>query len=143
MLMRWLCGATVAAVVSTAAVAADIPDMTGTWQVTVEGVKLQKNEGDAPQNVDHVAPQTMQFATEVVVNVDAQDGFGFFGTKVSANAEEAVAGIIDYDNTRVWLVDSDGTTTCTLVSPTEMNCVYFEINAEDSNLARQIWTRDQ
>jgi hypothetical protein len=125
----------------TGAAAQDAPDMTGTWKVTVEGVKLQKNEGEAEYNVDHVAAQTMQFTTAIDVVVDTQDGFGFFGRKVSANAEEAVAGIVDYDNTRVWFVDSDGTTSCALLSADQMSCVYFEINSEDSNLARQMWTR--
>lgn len=142
-MIRWFACAVDLAAASTGAHAQSVPDMTGTWQVAVEGVKLQKNEGEAEYNVNHVAPETMQFTTAIEVIVDAQDGFGFFGRKVSANAEESVAGIIDYDNTRVWFVDSDGTTNCTLASPDQMSCVYFEINSEDSNLARQMWTRER
>jgi hypothetical protein len=141
MLRSLLAGALVFAAGSTVAAAQDLPDMTGNWRVDVEGVKLQKNDGEAEYNVDHVAPETMQFTTAVDVIIDAQDGFGFFGRKVSANAEESVAGIVDYDNTRVWLVDSDGTTSCMLISADEMSCFYFDINSEDSNLARQKWTR--
>jgi hypothetical protein len=141
MLKSWLACGLVLAAGSSGAVAADVPDMTGTWLLKAEGVKLQKNQGEATHNVDHFAAETMSYAVDFTVTVEAQDGVTFFGKKASAIAEEEIAGVIDFDNTQVWMIDFDGTTTCILTSPDEMTCVYQEINAENSNLNRQRWTR--
>jgi hypothetical protein len=141
MLKSWLAGALVLAAGSSGAVAADVPDVTGTWLMKAEGVKLQKDQGEAAHNVDHFAAETASYAVDFTVTVETQDGVTFFGRKASAKAVEEIAGVIDFDNTRVWMIDFDGTTTCTLTSPDEMSCVYYEINSENSNLNRQLWTR--
>jgi len=127
----------------TGAFASEIPDLKGTWVVEVEGVKIQKNMGFAPQNVDLVAPKTGKFETEITVTFEIQDEFAVFGTKASARASEPISGIVDYDNIRVFLVDDDGMTSCSVVSQGQMNCFYIEVNAVDSIAARQIWTRQE
>lgn len=140
---RWLAFAFALSLASTAVAAAEVPDMTGAWEMKAQGVKLQKDLAEATHNVDHFAAETAAYAVDFTISVEAQDGVTFFGKKASAEAEEEIAGVIDYDNTHVWVIDFDGTTACTLVSPDEMTCVYYEINSENSNLNRQTWKRQR
>jgi hypothetical protein len=123
------------------ALGADMPAMKGTWQVKMEGIKIQKNGGPAPHNVDHVEPKSGKFTLDLTVTIDSQDGYSFSGKKVSARASEPVAGVIDFGNTHLSMVDSDGTTSCTVQSPNRLSCIYLEVNAVNSTTGRQIWTR--
>ncbi|MCP4327256.1 MAG: hypothetical protein GY791_02305 [Alphaproteobacteria bacterium] len=121
--------------------ASEGPDLTVTWMVKVEGVKLQKSLGSAPQDIDAGPQKTGAFEFDLTVIIDRQEGHGFSGMKTSARTSEPISGVLDFDNTRVFMVDNDGTTTCTLVSPVEMNCVYLEVNAVNSIAARSVYIR--
>ena len=123
------------------AFAADAPSMKGTWLVKMEGNKIQLNAGPAPHNVDLAAPKTGKFAIDITVTIDKEDGYAFSGKKASARASETIAGVVDYDNAHLSMVEGDGTTRCTVQSPDRLVCTYFEINPANSIAGRQIWTR--
>lgn len=128
---------------ATGALAADVPDMTGTWAVSMQGVKIQKEAGPAPHNVDLAPPQNGPFEIDITVDINYQDGHSFSGTKASTRASEPIAGVVDHDNAHVLMVDADGRTTCLIQSADEMRCVYFEINEVNSIAGRQTWNRNQ
>jgi len=135
------CVLSMPALFSIQATAADMPDMNGTWKVTIEGVKILKEVGAASGVVHHTPVETGPYKAELTVVIESQDGGTFSGTKRSKNAEEMTAGVLSFDNSRVTMIDLDGWTTCTIVSPDEMRCEYIEVNAENSNLNRQVWIR--
>ncbi|MEM7444378.1 MAG: hypothetical protein AAF414_13720 [Pseudomonadota bacterium] len=142
MIGRFLTATLASSIIFGSAAATEIPDLLGTWQVSAIGVRIQTDSGDSEHNVNHFDPLTGSYTLELVVTIDQQDGVTFSGVKASSRAEEIVAGVIDFDGDGATIIDHDGTTTCTLVTPDEMQCTYIEVNAENSNLNRQVWTRD-
>ena len=137
------CILVVSLVLSAQAFANDYPDTTGTWKATLDGVKLQKNLGSAEHNVNHTPAETGVYqGRELTMEIGGQDGFSFSGTKRSANAEEAFAGIFLHDNSHFKIIDFDGHSDCTVISTTEIRCDYVEINPVNSNLNRQVWIRE-
>ena len=52
-----------------------------------------------------------------------------------------MAGVIGWDNKTLYLVDMDGFTDATLVSPDQITCIYRHVGAKDAVVAAGVWTR--
>jgi hypothetical protein len=103
-----------------ASLAADaVPDLTGTWQGTIQSVGSGMRTHGEPTDKPAFA------SVDLTIRIDRQQGRVFYGIKQSKRASEAVVGVIRPDNT-VYFADQDGYQVGNLLAPDEMEQVYLE-----------------
>ncbi|WP_421725570.1 hypothetical protein [Bauldia sp.] len=129
---------------ATQATAEDIPDLIGTWNIEMSAIGHR-------HPVDQRAEQPrILFEGSTAAVIDWQEGVLFSGRDVLEDVPdgfdrvdgELLSGVIGADNTTVFMVDDNGTITCTLISPNQMNCIYGHIEESASVAAIVNWTRE-
>jgi hypothetical protein len=96
-----------------------VPDLTGTWQGTIQSVGSGKRTHAGPTD------KATFVSVELTIRIDRQQGRVFYGVKQSKRASEEVVGVVRPDNT-VYLADHDGYQVGTLLAPDQMELVYLE-----------------
>ena len=114
-----------------------LPNLIGTWIVKSEGAVLTK--GSSPGDWTHYQGRLSNITAELVIT--KQEGRVFYGTITSKLASENLAGVIGWDNKTLYLVDMDGFTDATLVSPDKITSIYRHTTDKDSVVAAGVWTR--
>jgi hypothetical protein len=90
---------------TTAAYAADPPNLVGNWIVTAyEGVAVGASSHRQVDDPDEVRFKSKSAATYEIVE---QDGRSLVGKRVSSREEEQLLGIITFDNTSFYMADDD------------------------------------
>ncbi|WP_428562132.1 MAG: hypothetical protein ACP59X_20595 [Solidesulfovibrio sp. DCME] len=104
---------------ATAAPAADVPDMRGTWRTTAhEGITTGSRH--FPQ-----ADQAPRFVSgEFAMEITAQEGRRFLGVKKSAKHQEKIMGLVAYDNVTVHILEEEGNFHGRLLPDGSMELVY-------------------
>ena len=55
--------------------------------------------------------------------------------------DERISGVVGPDNKTVHIVDDNGTSDCTIVSPDQLDCIYRHTTATASLVGINIWRR--
>ena len=119
------------------AAAENLPNLVGTWAVKSEAALLSK--GGQPGDWTHHRDALSSLSAELVIT--KQQGRVFYATFTSKLASENMAGVIGWDNKTLYLVDMDGFTDATLVSPDKITCIYRHVGDKDAVVAAGVWTR--
>lgn len=114
-----------------------IPNLVGTWAVKSEAALLTK--GGPPGDWTHHRDALSNLTAQMIIN--KQEGRVIYGTFVSSLAMENIAGVIGWDNKTLYLVDMDGFTDATIVSPDKITSIYRHVGDKDAVAAAGIWTR--
>ena len=117
--------------------AENLPNLVGTWTVKSEAALLTK--GGSPGDWTHHREALSTLNAELVIT--QQQGRVFYATFTSKLASENMAGVIGWDNKTLYLVDMDGFTDATLVSPDKITCIYRHVGNKDAVVAAGVWTR--
>ena len=98
------------------ALASDIPDMTGTWQCSLEGIVRGDNIHYKGKDAGQI--QLIEGQAEHVI--EEQKGRRFWGYKgVKSGKRENMIGMVMTDNQSIVTVDHDGRANGKIISPTE------------------------
>jgi hypothetical protein len=73
--------------------------------------------------------------------ITKQEGRVLYGIFTSSLATENMAGVIGWDNKTLYLVDMDGFTDATIVSPDKITSIYRHVGDKDAVAAAGVWTR--
>ena len=114
-----------------------VPNLVGTWAVKSEAALLTK--GNSPGEWTHHQTPLSTLTAEIVFT--KQQGRVFYATFTSKLATENMAGVIGWDNKTLYLVDMDGFTDATIVTPDKITCIYRHVGAKDAVVAAGVWTR--
>lgn len=114
-----------------------IPNLIGTWAVKSEAALLTK--GGPPGDWTHHRGVLSNLTAELVIT--KQEGRVLYGTFTSSLATENMAGVIGWDNKTLYLVDMDGFTDATIVSPDKITSIYRHVGDKDAVAAAGVWTR--
>lgn len=114
-----------------------IPNLVGTWAVKSEAALLTK--GGPPGDWTHHRDVFSNLTAELVIT--KQEGRVLYGTFTSSQATENMAGVIGWDNKTLYLVDMDGFTDATIVSPDKITSIYRHVGNKDAVAAAGVWTR--
>jgi hypothetical protein len=114
-----------------------MPNLIGTWAVKSEAALLTK--GGPPGDWTHHRDALSNLTAEIVIT--KQEGRVFYATFTSKLATENMAGVIGWDNKTLYLVDMDGFTDATIVSPDKITCIYRHVGDKDAVVAAGVWTR--
>lgn len=123
--------------------AADAPDLTGTWQVEATAIGHPHGKAEKARAPRLLLDRTFEFV------VDWQEGQRFSGrdvvedidVDVGAVPDELFSGIIGPDGTSAHIVDDNGSFACTIVSPDRLDCIYEHIAPDASVVGFIVWTR--
>jgi hypothetical protein len=114
--------AALAALASTPAAAqAGFPNLVGTWKGDSESIVLPAGNTHHPGT--NKGPRMSSVPFTLVV--EKQDGRRFYGTFSSAKHKETVIAVISH-NGAVYMVDDDGYTIGSLISPTRLELCYMK-----------------
>ena len=117
----------------------EIPDVKGTWLMHGQGIRHHKTEETNPKLHHHLRHGLV--SVELEITIDKQDDFRFSGTKISANHEEKISGVIGFDNTTLYMADDDGMQVSRLVTPDKMEFIYLQVTQYDSVAGRETLNR--
>jgi hypothetical protein len=112
-----------------AAMAADVPDLKGTW-VPAEGAHIidgptrHMESGTAPVAAD---PTLHRDTSPFVFRFEGQDGRTFWGTMSSEKVSEKLIGALSVDGKRFVLADEDGTFDGTVVDADTLDWCYTHV----------------
>jgi hypothetical protein len=110
--------------------AEDVPDLVGNWTGVHYGVRLGSSDYSPETSSEDLSYRDEGYFTLII---EEQNGQRFAGERISnANPEnsEAILGVISFDNETVYMVDEDGYFDGKLISATEMELVYREVDPE-------------
>ena len=103
----------------TSSLAADVPDLTGTWTGDPTG-GVRFGGGDLAPADATPAFVHAEGRPPYTLTIARQEGRGLMGTWGSVDGSEALQGVIRLDDTEILFVDEDSFFHARLVSPTEM-----------------------
>jgi hypothetical protein len=119
-----------AAFVSVPAAAQEtFPNLLGTWQGNSEAIVLSGGNTHHPGSSSEPRMSSVPFT----LVVEKQDGRRIFGTFSSARHKETVIAVISR-NGAIYMVDDDGYSVGTLLSPTRLELCYMK-RAPDGRVA--------
>jgi hypothetical protein len=110
------------------AMAKALPDVTGNWSGVMDFVGFDKNTAWMPNETVSYWPGEVWNLT-----ITEQNERSFSGTMVpigSPRSVEVVLGILSFDNESFTMVDENGFIWGYLISPTEIELNYQEVNME-------------
>jgi hypothetical protein len=122
----------------------DTPDLRGTWQLERIVIGSRRLSDDTAERV--LATSTSE------VLIDFQEGPRIAGREVSENYDaeapqsghrsgERYVGILNTDNSTLYMVDDNGTELCEVISVVRLECMYLHITDQVSAVGRGIWTK--
>jgi opacity protein-like surface antigen len=121
--------AVLAALASTPAAAQDFANMVGTWKGDSESIVFSGGNTHHPGKSAGLRMSSVPFT----MVIDKQDGRRFSGTFSSAKHKETVIAVISR-NGAIYMVDDDGYSVGTLLSPTKLELCYMK-RAPDGRVA--------
>jgi hypothetical protein len=132
--IAWLAMAVLVSWAGCALATAAVPDLTGTWQGTIQSV------GSGQRT--HAKPTTKPtfVSVKLTIRVQQQQGRVFYGIKQSSRASEQLVGVIGPDKT-VSLADEDGYQVGTLLAPNKLQLVYLEAGQQSRVAGYIVYTQ--
>jgi hypothetical protein len=110
-----------------------IPDLTGTWNTTSEGLLLKP--GAAPGQYEYSTLTGQLFFTK-------QQGKFLYGTFTTPQRmDKNFIGIIGMDNKSISFADDDGFFDCQIVNNDQINMVYRHATTNNTVVIVGTWTR--
>jgi hypothetical protein len=119
-----------------AATGTDNPNLVGNWTGIMKDVNWEKHADWALNQTDIFGP-----GSEITLTIDEQNGNRFIGKKTPQKAPKAVEvilGIMASDNKSLSIVDEDGYYWANMLSPTQMELIYQEVDIEGMIIASGI-----
>jgi len=116
-----------------------MPDMVGKWTGAMDTVGWAKNTAWMPNETVSYWP-----GGEMTLTVKEQKGTMFAGEMVptmSPGSKEIVLGIFSSDNQSIAMVDENGYLWGYMISPTEMELSYQEVDMEGMEVASGIFKK--
>jgi hypothetical protein len=108
----------------TAAQQAGFPDLRGTWKGDSESILL----GGAGHHPAQAGVQPRYSSVPFTLVIDKQDGRRFSGTFSSPRHSETVIAVVGRNGT-IYLVDDDGYTFGTVLTPNRIELCYMHLSA--------------
>ncbi len=110
--------------------AEEVPDLVGNWTGDVSVVRLGSLDA-----VPEMSSENLTYSDGISrpLVIEEQNGRRFAGVWISTGnpeASEAVLGVIGFDNEAIYMVDEDGYIEGKLISATEMEVVYREVDPD-------------
>ncbi len=108
--------------------AEEIPDLVGSWTSVVSFVRLGSSD-----HFPESSSENLTYGDEInfTLVIEEQNSRRFAGERfLTKNPEmsEAILGVIGFDDETVYMVDEDGQLDGMLISETEMELVYREVD---------------
>jgi hypothetical protein len=126
---------------TTAAYAADPPNVVGNWIVTdYEGVAVGASSHRQVDDPNEVRFKSASAATYEIVE---QDGRRLVGKRVSSRQEEQLPGIITFDNTSFYMADDDQIFIGEILSANELQLCGIKYGASAIGANRALLERQQ
>src|SRR5215212_2041205 len=132
--IAWLVMTVLVSWASCALAAAAVPDLTGTWQGTIQSV----GSGQRTHAKPTIKPTFV--SVKLTIRVQQQQGQVFYGIKRSSRASEQLVGVVGPDKT-VSLADEDGYYAGTLLAPNKLQLVYLEAGQQSRAAAYIVYKR--
>jgi hypothetical protein len=110
--------------------AEEVPDLVGNWTSDGSVVRLGALDHFPEMSSDNL---TFKDGISQTLVIEEQNGRRFAGLWISnlnPEASEAVLGVIGFDDETVYMVDEDGHIDGRLISATEMELVYREVDPD-------------
>ena len=112
-----------------------MPDMVGKWTGVMDAIVRDKNTAWMPNET------VMYHGGEYTITIKEQNGSMFAGEMVpemSPGSKEMVLGIFSSDNQSIAMVDENGYLWGYMLSPTELELSYQEVDMEGMEVASGI-----
>jgi len=101
-----------------------VPDLRGTWKGESQSIVL----GGTPHHPEQKAGEPRMTSVPFTLVIDKQDGRRFSGTFSSPRHSETVIAVIGRNGT-IYLVDDDGYTLGTVLTPNRIELCYMHLSA--------------
>ncbi len=121
--------------------AEEVPDLVGNWTSDGSVVRLGALDHFPEMSSDNL---TFKDGISQTLVIEEQNGRRFAGLWISnenPEATEAVLGAIGFDDETVYMVDEDGHIDGRLISATEMELVYREVDPDGMIVAISRYTK--
>ncbi len=110
--------------------AEEVPDLVGNWTGNVSVVRLGSLDA-----VPEMSSENLTYSDGISrpLVIEEQNGRRFAGVWTSTGnpeASEMILGVIGFDNETIYMVDEDGHIDGKLISATEMEVVYREVDPD-------------
>ena len=109
----------------------DVPDLVGNWTGISSGGIIY---GPSDYTID-ISPGETRFSQGMnrTLVIEEQRGRSFVGVRFQTDKpenSEVILGVIGFDNQTLYMVDEDGYIDARLLSPTEIEVIYREVDPE-------------
>ncbi len=109
----------------------DIPDLVGTWTAISGGIIYGPSDYTIDISHGEISFIVGSQGRALTLIIEEQNGRSFAGqrflTEIPENSE-VVIGVIAFDNETLYMVDEDGYIEARLLSPTEIEFIYREVD---------------
>lgn len=115
------------------------PDLVGNWTGVLDTVGWDKKTAWMPNETVSFWPES-----EMTLTIEEMKGRMFAGKmtpSISPKSVEVVLGVMSSDNTSITMVDENGYYWADVISPTEIELFYQEVDLEGMEVANGIFTK--
>lgn len=110
--------------------AEEVPDLVGNWTGVHSGLRLGSSDYSPEMSSENLSYRDEGSFTMVI---EEQNGRRFAGERFpteKSEMSEAILGVISFDDETLYMVDEDGYFEGKLISATEMEVVYREVDPD-------------